>query len=254
MQLMKKYKQEITLSCIAMVIGATILCIAEYMISKNTAICFPIEIWIDGCKILDFFFPLFVTVPFSWMLFYEKKDGFLNYASMRKKRKQYIAGRIVAGMIAALVVTFIIYYIGLLMVVFVLKPKTVVENRVLYRYLWGSFQAENSLVFGMMWCGWKGLIGAVLCAFGYLLALIEDNLFVVSLLPFVYCTIENFVTGTLRLERYSITTAYILNRLSPKNMTVINYFAGIIIFVLIASIIVSIRMKLKRSENDEEFN
>lgn len=252
MQLIKNNKREILLSCVVSLIGIYVLLIAEYTISKNTAISFPIEIWIDGSKILDFFFPLIITLPFSWMLYYERKDGFINYASMRKERKKYLFGRIMSGMISAFAVTFIIYYVGLVVAVLFLQPETLVNDNILYRYLWGHFQANNPLIFGIFWCAWKGLIGSIICAFGYLVALVVDNIFVVALLPFIYCTVENFITGTLHLEKYSVTTTYILNRLSPTKMSVVNYFAGLITFVLIGTIlIIGINYRNKRKDKEE---
>lgn len=255
MELIKKNMREILLSFMVSIAGIIVLCITEYVISQNTAVSFPIEIWIDGSNILDFFFPLIVTLPFSWMMYYEKKDGFINYASMRKERKKYLSGRIVSGMIDAFTVTFIIYYAGLLVAVLFLKPETLVNDNILYRYLWGHFQAENPLVFGLIWCAWKGIIGAIICAFSYLIALFAENIFVVALLPFIYCTIENFITGTLHLEKYSVTTTYILNRLSPSSMNLTNYFIGMITFIFVGTIIIiSMKEMTKRKENCEEFN
>ena len=204
-----KNKQEVLLSFMVSAIGVIVLCMIESIVSNNTAISFPIETWIDGSEILDFFFPLFITMPFSWMIYYERKDGFINYASIRMGRKKYLLRKIISGMVSAFIVTFIIYYIGLLVAVLCLHPKTLVHDNILYRYLWGYFQANKPLIFGIIWCTWKGIIGSILCAFGYLFALVIDNLFVIALLPFLYCTAENFVTGTLNLEQYSITTTYI---------------------------------------------
>jgi hypothetical protein len=88
-----------------------------------------------------------------------------------------------------------------------------------------------------------------------LIALVVDNIFVVSLSPFIYCTVENFVTGTLHLEKYSITTTYILNRLSPAKMSTVNYFAGLITFVLIGTIVImGIKEKAKRKDCCENIN
>ena len=253
--LIKVDKREIILAILVSIVCIIVLCIAEYGVAKGTAVSFPIELWIDGSNILDFFFPLIVTLPFTWTLYYEKKDGFINYAAMRMDKKKYIARKILSGMLIVFIMTFVIYYGGLLISVMFLKPEMVVDDAVLYRYLWGDLQAEKPLLFGAAWCVWKAFIGSVICAFGYMIALVVDNLFVVALFPFLYCTIENFVTGTLNLEEYSIVTTYILNRLSPTGMTIFNYVAGLISFVIIGTIIVMfLENKKKRMENSEECN
>ena len=255
MRTMENNKREILISILVSVIGIIAIYVAEFSIAKSTAVSFPVEVWIDGSKILDFFFPLFVSLPFSWMLFYEKKDGFLNYAAMRTDKKKYIFSRIMTGMIAAFVTVFIIYYVGLFVAVSYIKPEYIVNDNILYRYMWGYMQAHNPLLFGVFWCAWKGFIGSLICGFGYLIALVADNLFVIALLPFLYCTIENFITGTLHLERFSITTSYILDRLSPVGMSLLNYVAGIITFLILGSaIIVAFNIKMKRAEHCEELD
>lgn len=131
--LAKKNKMEIILAIFMAVASIIVLCIAEYEVAEGTAVSFPIEMWIDGSSILDFFFPLIVTLPFTWMLYYEKKDGFINYATMRMNKKKYIVKKILSGMIVVFIMTFVIYYVGLLVSVMILKPKTVVEDAILYR-------------------------------------------------------------------------------------------------------------------------
>ena len=89
--LVKNSKREILLAFWVSIICIIVICLAENEVAKGTAVSFPIELWIDGCNILDFFFPLIVTLPFTWILYYEKKDGFINYAAMRMDKKKYIA-------------------------------------------------------------------------------------------------------------------------------------------------------------------
>jgi len=253
--LVKNSKREILLAFWVSIICIIVICLAENEVAKGTAVSFPIELWIDGCNILDFFFPLIVTLPFTWILYYEKKDGFINYAAMRMDKKKYIARKILSGVLVVFIMTFVIYYSGLLVSVIVLKPETIVDDARLYKYIGGTLQAEKPLLFGAVWCVWKAFIGAIISAFGYGIALVVDNLFVVALFPFLYCTIENFVTGTLNLEEYSIVTTYILNRLSPTGITIFNYVAGLISFVIIGTIIVMfLENKKKRMENSEECN
>ena len=165
--LVKNCKREIRLAFFLSFVCIMLLCILEYDVAKGTAISFPIELWIDGSNILDFFFPLIVTLPFTWMLYYEKKDGFIHYAAVRMDKKKYISRKILSGMLVVFIMTFVIYYSGLLMSVIVLKPETVIDDTHLYRYIWGTLQAEKPLLFGVAWCIWKAFIGSMICLFGY---------------------------------------------------------------------------------------
>ena len=157
--LVKKSKREILLAFFVSIVCITVLCIAEYGVAKGSAVNFPIELWIDGSNILDFFFPLIVTLPFTWTLYYEKKDGFINYAAMRMDKKKYIVRKILSGVLVVFVMTFVIYYSGLLVSVIVLKPETVVDDARLYEYILGTLQAEKPLLFGVAWCVCKAFIG-----------------------------------------------------------------------------------------------
>lgn len=248
-------KKEIVLAIVVAVIGIAMLFAVEIMIAKGTAVNYNIEIWIDACSIIDFFFPLLVTLPFTWKLYFERKNGFLTYVSVRTDKRKYIIQKILSGVAAVFIMVFSIYYIGLIIAIFLVKPETVISDNILYKYIWGSIQAEKPLIFGIFWCVWKGFTGTVICVFGYGIALLADNIFVIALFPFLYCMLENFVTGTLKFEKYSICTAYILNRLSPKVMKVFNYCAGIISFIIVGSIIIFVwSYRKKRVEKGEEYN
>lgn len=248
--LIKNAKWEILLAILVSAVCIIVLSTNEYEVAKGTAISFPIELWIDGSNIVDFFFPLIVTLPFTWMLFYEKKDGFLDYAAMRMDRKTYIIRKILSGMLVVFIMTFVIYYSGLLISVITLRPEMVMDDSSIYQYIGGTLQAEKPLLFGVAWCMWKSFVGTIICAFGYMIALVMNNLFVVAFFPFLYCTIENFVTGTLNLEEYSIVTTYILNRLSPTGMTIFHYVAGLLSFMVIGTIIIIFQEN--KNKKDEE--
>lgn len=240
---------------IASLIGIIALGVAEFAIAQNTAVTHNIEIWIDSCNILDFFFPLIVTLPFTWKLYFEKKDQFISYASLRVDKRKYIAYKILAGMITVFVMVFVIYYVGLIIGIRAVKPGAIAQEDILYRYIWGKEQAEEPFVFGFFWCLWKAFIGSVISAFGYAISLLADNLFVITLFPFLYCTIENFVTGTLGIEQYSICTTYILNRLAPKSMQIFHYGAGLISFCVIGGLlIIAWTYRKKQVENSVEYS
>ena len=49
-----------------------------------------IEPYIFGSNPVDFFFPLFVNIPFSFYVYFLKKNHFLDYAHLREAKKKYI--------------------------------------------------------------------------------------------------------------------------------------------------------------------
>lgn len=221
-----------------------VLCVSCYVISTNTYISYPIEIWIDGCVNMDFFLPLAVTLPFIFPFYMQRKDGFLTYASVRMKRKQYIACQMFSGVFLTILFTAAVYYLALLFSMAL--PITVQGNsQRLLAYVFGTFQVYHPYVFGLFWCIWKGIIAGLFTLFGYFLALYVDNVFVASLVPFLYCMAENLITAMLQIPKYSIMTSMVLNRLSPECMGIWNYLIGVLMFLGIAAVLLFVLKKKK---------
>ena len=93
---------------------------------------------------------------------------------------------------------------------------------------------SKPILFGLIWSLHKAFVGALICLFAQIIALYMDNLFLAICGPYVYLLLENFVTGILRIPRFSIWTVFALNRLSPDAMTV--FYSGFSLLVFIAVI------------------
>lgn len=230
--------------------GTAALGISCYMISGNTAIRYDVEMWIEGCTVIDFFLPLIASLPFTIFLFMERKDGFLNYAAVRTSRTEYSLSQIIAGMLLAAIMVFLIYFVGLLFSLYLLTPSTYSDRNYLSGYLFGRYQAEHPVLFGFIWCIWKGIVASLFVAFGFGLSLVLDNMFVIAIAPFIYCMAENLITGMLQIPQYSIITSFVLNRLSPSAMHIWNYVTGVIVFVFLSLLIIGIAKNRKEILND----
>lgn len=231
------------------VIALSVLC---YWNSTNSAICYPIEIWINSCVVMDFFLPLFVTFPFSLLLYIKRKNQFIKYIAIRVNRNKYVKYQKIVGMIVSATITFLIYYIALLLSVFVFFDGSNSEREYILLYAFGRSQAENPLLFGVIWCVWKGVVASLFTHFGYQLALWIDNIFVVAITPFIYIMAENLITGILQVPQFSVMSSYVLNRLSPNAMKEWSYIVGIIAFVIETEIIVFV-LKSKKEKQYEDY-
>lgn len=226
-----------------------VLCVSCYMISTNTMINYPIEIWIHGCELMDFFLPLVSVLPFVYYFYMQRKGGFIKYASVRMNKTKYIFHQILSGVILSVACTAIAYYVALIfsMQLSIVAPG---DSKGLLEYVFGSYQVYHPYLFGIVWCIWKGMVTGLFTLFGYFLAMFVDNIFIVALAPFLYCMLENLVTALLQIPEYSIMTCYVLNRLSPNCMSVWNYVIGVIVYVMIAGIIILI-LREKRAQRYE---
>lgn len=243
MRSIKTYILPSAILFIAIFLSLTILC---FITSTNTAICNQIEIWIEACSYVDFFLPLIVCIAFSPFFYFIERKGFLKYAAVRVGRRRFLMTHFGSTSICVVTVVLFSYYASLC-VSMKMTPETTIPDNRLIEYVFGEYEVYHPYIFGLIWCLYKGVVASLFVMFGNLLALYSDNLFVSAIGPFIYCMAENMITALLNIPMYSITTAYVLNRLSPKVMHVHNYLIGCITYILITLGIVLIIWRKKEN-------
>lgn len=215
------------------IIYAVVLMTLIVIYNSNSMIYYQISPYSYASEPIDFFFGLIVSIPFSIYTFFMKKDNFLEYVHVRISRKKYELIHIFSAMTACFLMVFIVNIIG---VVFSCNIANIVESSNkpdLSNYIFGELQMSKPIIFGIVWSLQKALIGSVICLFAQIAALYIENLFLALILPFAYIVVENFITATLGISRFSITTTFVLNRLKPMSMTITNISIGIICFLFI---------------------
>lgn len=210
-----------------------VLCISSAVMARTSGIYASIEPWIYGCESVDLFFPLVASAPYAWVIYSERKNGFLDYVSTRTNADRYIRGKMISNMLSAFVSVFIIYFFSLVFTLYLMNAHIESGGSRLPLYLFGQVQLQKPLLFGFIWCIYKGAIGAMLCLLGQIISRHSMNLFVITITPLVYTFVENFVTASLGVERFSLTTSFVLNRLTPQVMTVKNMSIGIFVLCIV---------------------
>lgn len=241
---------QLPMAAVVYVAAFIALLISCYIVSSNSMVNYKIEMWNWGCEYVDFFLPLIATLPFAINLYLQKKNCFIRYASMRMRKNSYVKYQISAGLILSLSLTWLIYFVSLAAVVFFIPIMSQGYGSDLRDYVFGVYQINSPLLFGAFWCIWKGINAACFTLFGYLLALYVDNLFIINVVPFLYCMAENLITALLQIPDYSIMTAYVLNRLTPSCMHVWNYLFGTVSFLVITSCIILLLRGMSVREYD----
>lgn len=230
-------KQYLPISAAVYAVAFLALLISCFVISGNSVVNYKIEIWSWACEYIDFFLPLIATLPFAIVLYLQKRNHFIRYASMRMRKNSYVRYHIAAGLILSFSCTWLIYFSSLVITVLFVPMVSRGYDNDLANYVFGTYQMHCPLLFGAVWCVWKGINAACFTLFGYMLALYIDNIFIINIVPFLYCMAENLVTALLQIPDYSIITAYVLNRLTPSCMHVWNYLVGTVSFLFITSCI-----------------
>lgn len=235
-------------SIIVTLLGTITIIISSYLMTKNSAISYPIEKWIYGCEPVDFFFPLFTVIPFTWVMFFRKKDNFLTYVSLRVEKKKYVLSLIFVGLFAIFLSVFLMYFLSFLFVMVGFEPEQYYSGSLLSENLFGEYMIYNPYLFAFIWCIWKGIMGTLIGGFGFGIAYYCKNFLVVALTPFIYCLLENFITGTLNLAEFSFVTSYIVDRLSANAMRIEYYIFEVILYlIVVSSILFTLHIK-KRFE------
>ena len=69
-----------------------LLTLLTCILYREYTIHFELDPWEIGTEFLSLLFPLFVTVPICWQLYYERRDRFLTYTLPRISRHRYLTG------------------------------------------------------------------------------------------------------------------------------------------------------------------
>ena len=82
-------------------------CILTCTMYQSYSIYFKIDAWEIGTEYIGFLFPLFVTVPVCWELYYERRNRFLVYTLPRISKRAYLGTKWLACSISAFMILFI---------------------------------------------------------------------------------------------------------------------------------------------------
>lgn len=110
-------------------IGALTLltCILSCTLYKDYSIYFDIDAWEIGTEYLGLLFPLFVTVPVCWELYYERRDHFLVYTLPRIRKRAYLGAKWCACALSAFLILFLPYFLSALAALFATAPKEFID-------------------------------------------------------------------------------------------------------------------------------
>ena len=211
-----KLKIPVLLTAIA---GILITIVLTSTIYKSYALEHQMEVWEVGFKIFNFIFPLIAVLPTCWLMYYERKNGFIKYTLPRASKKQYLLSKWIVVSSSAFLIMFFISFIGVVTALYVVPPIDVTYTKVLSEtgevgpsllqtHFAGELFTESPLIYGLLLSIWKGVISVILATMGFVLSLYSKNLFVILTGPFVYTVLENFTLSILGLEHLRLVTAF----------------------------------------------
>lgn len=234
--LLKFTKRQVVPTAFVSILYVFVLLLLILKMNSNSMIYYKISPYTYASEILDFFFSLIVSIPFSYYTFFMKKTNFLEYVSLRISKKTYIKTYFGAIMVMCFSMIFLVNFVGVLFSYSIAQVTSSEIRPTLEGYILGQMQMDNPILFGIVWSLHKAFVGTMICLFAQIIALYVENFFLALCVPFVYVILENFFTSILGLSRYSLTTTFVLNRLKPTAMSVGNLIIAISVFFVIINI------------------
>ncbi len=213
------------------VLAATVLltlltCMLTCTLYRGYTIHFELDPWEIGTEFLSLLFPLFVTVPICWQLYYERRDRFLIYTLPRIGKRRYLATKWCACAACAFIMMMVPYFVSALFALYVRAPQALWPLPKGYSHVFLKLYAEAPVLYALLLSLWKGLMGVLTMTFGFVLALYGGNVFVILTGPFIYVILENFFWAVLGLPGLRFVTAFEPTSLSAEAVHPASFAAG----------------------------
>ncbi len=221
-------------------------CVLSCTLYRSYALYYDIDAWEIGTEFLGLLFPLFVTVPVCWELYYERRDHFLVYTLPRMDKRHYLGAKWCACALAAFMLLFIPYFLSAVFALYVKQPAEVMPPYEGYRHIFHRLYTEIPLLYALLLSLWKGLLGVLTMTFGFVLALYGNNIFVILTGPFIYVILENFIWSVLGLEMYRFVTAFEPTSLAGGTIHAGSFIAGPLFMCGVIALTALYYVKLKK--------
>lgn len=228
-------------------------------IYKNYALEHQLQVWEVGLEIMGLIFPLIAVLPTCWLMYFERKNGFLNYTLTRTSKKQYLLSKWIVISTSAFFTMFFTSMLGVMTALYMVPPIDITYSLVspetgevmpsLLRYHFaGQLLTESPLLYGLLLSIGKGLISVIVATMGFVFSLYSKNIFVILTGPFVYTILENFILSILGLPQLRLVTAFDPTTVTSRDISVLSFIVGPTLAILFTVLYV-IYMKYKKKES-----
>lgn len=213
-------------------------CILTCVLQRDYTIYFHIDAWEIGTEYLGLLFPLFVTVPTCWQLYYERRNRFLVYTLSRASKRRYLGTKWLACALSAFCILFVPYTLSALCALYVVEPRYLFPTPEKYNHVFFTLYTQFPALYALLLSLWKGILGVLTMSFGFTLALFLQNIFVILMAPFVYVILDNFFWSIFRIAN-AFVTAFEPSAWAPNVVTPMTYFFGpfqMCVFIAVVSL------------------
>jgi hypothetical protein len=196
---------------------------------------YNIEVWEESGELFRMLFPLFAVVPTCWLMYYERKNGYLSYTLTRVSKRNYITIKWLVSSLGGAFIVFLVSFVGIIISLYFLPeiiPST--KNDAINKFA-GEYFVNQPLMYGFLLSVWRSVIGFLVSSFGFVLSLYIKNIFIVLTGPFVYSILENFVLSVLGVPFFRLVTSFDPNTLDQGAVTTERLLFGPSILIIFIS-------------------
>lgn len=194
---------------------------------------YNIEIWVESTEVFMMVFPLFSVIPTMWLMYYEKKNGFISYIQTRISRKKYILVKWLVSSFGGATIIFVGSFIGVIIsLLFLPDVENLADGNTVNAF--GEYYfVNNPLLYGFILSLWRMFLGFLIATLGFILSLFIGNLFVILTAPFIYGVLENFVLSVLGVPYFRLVTSFGPSTLDANAITVTRLLVGPSLLLLV---------------------
>lgn len=237
----RKVRVAVYVTAAIAMIAATICTLIIY---KGYGLEAQLEVYEVGFEIFNLIFPLIAVIPTGWLMYFERKNGFIKYTLPRVNKKQYLLSKWLVSAGSGFLVVFCVSIISVLVALYVVPPITVqltlvhpetgeLIGRIVQTRIFGEQFVEQPFMYGLVLSLGKGIIGGLVATLGFVFSLYSKNLFVILTGPFVYVLLENFCWSVFGLEKYRLVTAFEPSSIRSEDILWTSFVTGPVLLLLV---------------------
>jgi len=240
----RKLKTPILITIIAGTLLSIILCSTIY---KSYALEHQLEVWEVGFEIINILFPLIAVLPTCWLMYFERKTGFIKYTLPRASKKQYLLSKWMVISSSAFITMFIMSFAGVVTALYMVQPIDVFYSWIspetgepapslIHFHFAAELFLDSPLLYGFLLSVWKGVISVVLATMGYVFSLYSKNLFVILTGPFIYYFLETYILSKVKLDHLRLYVAFEPTSINLDYITLSSFLVGPVLAILVTSL------------------
>lgn len=227
-------KKSLIISVVVFVLYFATMVFSFLEINSNTAMNYPIQAYIYSSKEYpDMFFSFVLTIPFAAQVLILRSTNILDLISVRAEKYKFVIKYFLYLIFSVFCICLIANLIsaGICLNFARLASYQIDGSHPLYGEVFGVFQAEQPVLFLILWSIYKGIIGALLCFAALLVAYVVKNPVIALLAPSVFMFINAFIFGVLALPQFGIYSLYMLNSLPSFVFTLQQWGITLLLFI-----------------------